>query len=215
MPQDDREKVRQIVWEFILQGILAIGLDELNPDFPFVSITEHGKQVLESGQTLPYDPDGYLKKLRTEIPNLDPIIEMYLSESLQAYLKGLIFSSAVMLGVASEKAFLILLEAFTNALTDPQKKQRFLSIQESIQTKRKFDQLKNEIMAIRSTLPRELSEDLESQFDGIFNLIRITRNDAGHPTGRRIERGVQYTNLQLFILYCKRIYGLIDYFRHP
>ena len=45
-----------------------------------------------------------------------------LAESLQAYLKGLMFSSAVMLGVASEEAFLALLETFTNALTTPQKK---------------------------------------------------------------------------------------------
>ena len=216
MPIEDREKTRQIVWEFILQGILAIGLDELNPNFPFVSITEYGKKVLESGQTLPYDPDGYLRKLRTEIPNLDPLIEMYLSESLQAYLKGLMFSSAVMLGVASEKAFLILLESFTNALTSTPKKQKFQKLQTSIGTKKKFDQLKKEILAIRRTLPPKLSEDLESQFDGIFNLIRVTRNDAGHPTGRQIERGVQYTHLQLFILYCQRIYGFVDYFiKHP
>lgn len=214
MPSEDREKVRQIVWELILQGVLAIGLNESNPNFPFVSVTEHGKKVLESGQTLPYDPDGYLKKLKTELPNLDPLIEMYLSESLQAYLKGLMFSSAVMLGVASEKAFLLLLEAFTNALTNEPKKRKFQNLQNSIGTKKKFDQLKKEIIAIRRNLPRELSENLESQFDGIFNLIRVTRNDAGHPTGRHIERGVVYTNLQLFIYYCKRIYGLIDYFNN-
>jgi len=212
MPKQDREKVRQIVWEFILQGILAIGLNEQNPSFPFVSITEHGKEVLESGRTLPHDPDGYLKRLKTEIPNLDPLIEMYLSESLQAYLKGLMFSSAVMLGVASEKAFLMLFEAFTNSLTDRTKIQKFHSLQKSFLTKKKFDDLKKEIMAIRRTLPRELSDDLESQFDGIFNLISVTRNDAGHPTGRRIERGVAYTHLQLFPLYCRRVYGLIDYF---
>ena len=34
-------------------------------------------------------------------------------------------------------------------------------------------------MAIRVSLPRELTENLESQFDDIFNLICITRNDAG------------------------------------
>jgi len=212
MPREDREKVRQIVWEFILQGILAIGLNENNPNFPFVSITEHGKEVLESEKISPYDPDGYLKNLKDEIPNLDPLIEMYLSESLQAYLKGLMFSSAVMLGVASEKTFLLLFEAFTNALGSQPKKKRFQKLQESIRTKRKFDKLKTEIMIIRKTLPKELSEDLESQFDGIFNLIRVTRNDAGHPTGRQIKRGVQYTHLYLFILYCKRIHGLIDYF---
>jgi len=216
MPSMDREKVRQILWEFILQGILSIGRDEANPNFPYLSITEHGRQVIESGESLPYDPDGYLKKLKTEIPNLDPLIEMYVSESLQAYLKGLIFSSAVMVGVASEKAFLILLDTFANALTDPNRKSHFQKLQESMRTKYKFDQLKKELMSVRQILPQELSDDLESQFDGIFNLIRITRNDTGHPTGRQIERGVAYTNLQLFIFYCKRIYGLIDYFtQHP
>jgi hypothetical protein len=216
MPSNDREKVRQIVWEFILQGILAIGRDEANPNFPFVSITEHGKKILESGETLPYDPDGFLRKLKTDIPNLDPIVEMYVTESLQAYLKGLMFSSAVALGVASEQAFLLLLETFTNAIKDPSTKSSFEKLQDTIRTKHKFDQLKNKLMGIRVTLPRELSEDLESQFDGIFNLIRVTRNDAGHPTGRKIERDVAFVNLRLFIVYCKKIYGLIDYFgSHP
>ena len=216
MPSDDREKVRQIVWEFILQGILAIGRDEVNPNFPFVSITEHGKKVLESEETLPYDPDGYLRKLKTDIPNLDPIIEMYVTESLQAYLKGLVFSSAVALGVASEQAFLLLLDTFTNAIKDPQTKSSFEKLQDTFRTKHKFDQLKNKLMSIRGTLPKELSEDLESQFDGTFNMIRVTRNDAGHPTGRKIERDVAFVNLRLFIIYCKKIYGLIDYFgSHP
>ena len=211
MPQEDREKVRQIVWEFILQGILAIGLNETNPDFPFLSITEHGKKVLESGEMrLPYDPDGYLTNLKTKIPNMDPMIEVYVTESLQAYLKGLIFSSAVMLGVASEKAFLILLEVLTNASKDPNEKRKFKELQNVFKTKYKFDLVKNKIMSIRKSLPRDLSENLESQFEGIFNLIRITRNDAGHPTGQRIERGTAFVNLQLFPFYCLRIYGLID-----
>lgn len=162
MPKKDREKVRRIIWDFIFQGILLIGQSEFDPSLPFLSITEHGKEVLESGQTLPYDPDGYLKNLKTDVPNLDPLIEMYISESLQAYLKGLVFSSAVMLGVASEKAFLLLLEAFTNALTNQPKKRKFQNLQESIKTKKKFDKLKSEIMAIRRILPPELSEDLES-----------------------------------------------------
>lgn len=70
MPVEDREKARQIVWELILEGILAIGLNEMNPNFPFVSVTEHGKEVLKSGQTLPYDPDGYLKRARASSDTL-------------------------------------------------------------------------------------------------------------------------------------------------
>ena len=211
MPKEDREKVRQILWEFILQGILAIGLDENNPSFPFVSITEHGNEILKSGQITPYDPDGYMKNIKDNIPNLDPIIEMYLSESIQAYLKSLMFSSAVMLGVASEQAFLLLFDSFTNALTNSSKKNRFEQLQKSYKTKTKFDEIKKEIIALRKSLPRKLAENLESQFDGIFTLIRVTRNDAGHPSGRLIKRSEAFVNLQLFTNYCKMVYGLIDY----
>ena len=137
---------------------------------------------------------------------------MYLTESLQAYLKGLMFSSAVMLGVASEKAFLLLLEAFTNSLTKESKKQKFQRLQNTFKTKTKFNKLKSEIIAMRRTLPKELEDNLESQVEGIFHLIRVTRNDAGHPTGKIIERGEAFTNLQLFPIYCKRVYGLINYF---
>jgi len=217
MERTDREKVRRIIWDLVVfQGILIIGKDENNPNFPYLSLTEFGKQVLESGQTLPYDPDGYLKKLKIEIPNLDQTIEDYVSESLQAFLKGLMFACAVMLGVASEKAFLILLETFTNALTNPTEKRRFQKLQECIKTKFKFEQMKTSLMRIKSTLPKELSDELEFQFDGIFNLIRLARNDAGHPTGRRIERDMALAYLLSFRIYCKKIYGLIDYFgSHP
>ena len=35
---------------------------------------------------------------------------------------------------------------------------------------------------------------------------------AGHPTGRKIDRRLAFSNLQLFIPYCKRVYDLIQYF---
>jgi hypothetical protein len=46
----------------------------------------------------------------------------------------------------------------------------------------------------------------------VFYLIRTARNDAGHPTGRKIEKEVIHANLLLFPSYCKRVYGLIEYF---
>lgn len=46
IPREDREKVRQIVWEYILQGILTIGLNEVNPNFPFVRVTARALSTL-------------------------------------------------------------------------------------------------------------------------------------------------------------------------
>ena len=211
MPKTDREKVRQIVWEYILQGILTIGLNETNPNFPFVRVTEYGNQVLLSGKILPHDPDGYLSYLKTEIPNLDSMIELYVTESLQAFLKNLMFSSAVMLGVASERALILLLETLTYAVAEQRKKRQLQKLQKSFSTKRKFDRVKQEIIAIRGQLSRDINDVLETNLDGVFTLIRIARNNAGHPTGRKITRGEAFVRLQLFPHYCKTVYGLLDY----
>jgi len=212
MPSIDREKVRQILWEFVLQRLLMIGRNEFDTDFSAISITPYGKQVLESGELLPYDPDGYLGRLKTEIPNLDPTIEDYVFESLHAYQSGLMLSCAVMLGGASEQTFLIFMQTFTDAMTNLTEKNRFQKLQECINTKQKFDQTKTKLMNIRTTLPKDLSNELESKFDGIFNLIRLARNDAGHPSGHKIERDMAYANLLSFRIYCKKMYELIDYF---
>jgi len=116
-----------------------------------------------------------------------------------------------MLGRASEKAFLLLLEAFTNAFSDPNKKAKFEKNTKG-PIKRKFDEFRKAIAQIRNSLPRTLRDDLDIQLDGIFNFIRTCRNDVGHPTGRKIDRNLAFANLTLFIPYCKRIYDLIEYF---
>ncbi len=211
MPTKDREKVRQIIWEFILQGMLLIGKDEFNGDFKSVTITAYGKQVLESGDLLPYDPTGYLRRLKAEIPNLDQLIEDYAFEALHAFQKGLMLSCAVMLGGASEKVFEIFLEKFTEAMTNLSEKNHFLKLQDSIRTKNKFNQTKTKLMSLKN-LPPELTNELEFQFDGIFNIIRLARNEAGHPSGRKLERDLAFAYLLSFRIYCKKMYQLIDYF---
>ena len=60
-------------------------------------------------------------------------------------------------------------------------------------------------------LPSELSKDLETYLDGIFNLIRNYRNEAGHPSGKEIPHGIAYSNLQLFRFFSKNVHGLIKY----
>lgn len=212
MPMKDREKTREIINDLVVEGIIGWGIDERNPGPPFLKVTRYGQECLSHTGPQPYDPDGYLKYLKSEIPNVDDTILMYITESLSAYLRGLTLSSTVMLGGASEKAFLLLLESFTNSITDPTKKAQFEKNTEG-PIKKKFDEFRNKIIPIRKTLPKPLSDDLEIQLDGIFNFIRTCRNDVGHPTGRKIERSLAYANLRLFVPYCKRIYELIDYFK--
>jgi hypothetical protein len=60
----------------------------------------------------------------------------------------------------------------------------------------------------RHDLPVELSDNLALTFDGVLDLLRVARNDAGHPTGRYIDRQDAYVNLQLFGRFAERLEGL-------
>lgn len=215
MPQDDREKVREIINDLLVEGIIGWGINESNPAPPHLKVSRHGKEVLKYGHPQPYDPDGYLKYLKKEIPNLDDTIFMYMAESLNAYLRGLMLSSTVMLGGASEKAFLLLRDSFLNSIADETKKNDMeKKIKERRTIKTQFIKFRSYLNRIRKDLPNHLSDDLDTQLDGVFNNIRNCRNDVGHPTGRKIERTLAFNNLRLFIPYCKRIYDLIEHFNN-
>jgi len=207
----DREKIREIMWELIIQGVLLPGVSDSQPGLPFLTLTGYGEQVVALGEIQPHDPDGYLTLLKTEIPSLDVEIERYITESLQAYRRGLLLSSAVTMGVASEKAFILLHEELTNSITDPIKKKKFLDLQASYKTKQKFDAVKKELISNKSKYPRNISENLETHLDTIFQVIRVTRNEVGHPTGKILNRSEVFVRLQLFVEYTKIVYQLIDW----
>jgi len=49
-------------------------------------------------------------------------------------------------------------------------------------------------------------------FDSILDLLRIYRNDAGHPTGKQISRDDAFINLQMFVRYLQKLYAFKTYF---
>ena len=213
MDIQDRESVRLIINEFLIEGILSWGINEQNPNPPFPKVTKYGEKCLQHGIPQPYDPDGYLNYLKSEIPLVDDVIFIYMAESLNSYLKGLLLSSTVMLGCASEKAFLLLVDSFINSISDPERKQNIENnIKRNQSVKKQFDEFRKYFSQTKPQLPKKISDDIEVQLDGVFNFIRNCRNDVGHPTGRSIDRSLAFNNLRLFIPYCKRIYELIEFF---
>jgi hypothetical protein len=58
--------VQEVVWELLLQGILAPGKNSLNLHLPFIHVTEYGQKCLDAGAEAAYDPEGYVARLRAE-----------------------------------------------------------------------------------------------------------------------------------------------------
>lgn len=220
LDESDLRTVEQIVHEFYLEGILIPGvklkgnMSSQGPTlvFPRYHLTAYGEKVINTTEYQPHDPDGYLSRIKTEIPEIDQVIIRYLEESLSCFRKNLLLAAAVMLGCAAEKAMLLLIQAFGDSLSDPQEKQKYEKETKSFIISRKWEALWKRLESISASLPDSLGEDLGTILERVFDIIRTTRNDAGHPTGKTIERETVHANLLLFPIFSKRVYGLIRHF---
>lgn len=217
LDEQDLKTVQQVIHEFYHEGILIPG-PKINQNtiaqsgalkFPFYQLTEYGDKVVHATEYQPHDPDGYLNRIKTDIPEIDGVIIRYLEESLSCFRKNLLFAAAVMLGCAAEKAMLLLIQAFGDSRRDPEERQRYEKETKSFVIRRKWEALWKRLEPSSASLPKNLSEDLGTILERIFDIIRTTRNDAGHPTGRIIEKETVHANLLLFPIFCKRVQGLI------
>lgn len=215
-PQDARAneeeftKILEVISNLMTEGIIMWGMNRSNMAPPFMSVTSYGKKVLSNLDVNPHDPDGYIRIFKTKVPNASSLILMYLIESVQTFRNNNLLASSVMLGVASEAAFEVIFNAVTNALTGT-RKQKLEKLANNIRTKQKFDEMMKDIVRIKSRLPQDIQDNVESELNGIFNLIRYQRNDTGHPTGRTVSRDEVFVSLRLFIMYCAKVYQIVDW----
>ena len=216
-PHWKHEKVystaREIVQELINSGFLYPGqAGDFNSGYPWLTITEYGKEAFVSEDWLPYDPEGYVKALKAKVPTIDDITLAYVGEAIAAYNRRHLLSATITLGVASENLMLLLIEAYTDWIPNATRKASFQKKVADRFISTQYKEFKKEFFNDVKSLPKEFQSDWETYLDGVFNFVRLNRNDAGHPTGRQFEAKVVYANLQVFAEYTQFIFGLMKHF---
>jgi len=133
--------------------------------------------------------------IRKQVPDISTDAVVYLEEAIASFYADCLLASCVMLGVAAEAEFLRLIDAATasakyGATFAPASKPLFIR-----QKITKFQKILEPLIPV---LPKAVTEDLETNFDMIQSVLRIARNEAGHPTAATPQREQVYVNLQLF-----------------
>ena len=208
--------LRHQTWE-ALWGLVADGLIYLDPSGQGSStdnwhwkLSERGMQAVSGGPWEPRDSEGYLRRLRRQVPDLDPVALRYVEEALRAFNAHCYLASSVMLGVASEQVFLGLAQSVVRALgPNADNLRKALDNPRGSQHAR-FIELRKRLEPLRTQLPDDLGDTLT--LDAVADLLRITRNDAGHPTGREVDEDTAYTNLQMAARYLGKMTTLQQYF---
>jgi hypothetical protein len=211
LDNQDSEIFLELFWDLFRQGIITLGSNDANRQFPHFRVTQLGKNIAESQHTYFFhDVSSYERIIRSEIPGINEITLLYLKEAMQAFYSGCILSSTVMLGVATEHTFLLLLETIES---NPTHQKTYSSVFKERNILPKINKFKRILEQNMNGLPSEIKEDIDTHFAGILSVIRTFRNQSGHPTGKIIGREQTFVLLQLFIPYCKKLYRLMDFFR--
>jgi hypothetical protein len=101
-----------------------------------------------------------------------------------------------MLGVASEQAFLGMAEAFCAALDGIEGENLGALLDNPRRTySAELKEVRKRLEPRRNQLPDSLSESLVLDLDAVADLLRVTRSETGHPTGRVVDENTAYTHL--------------------
>lgn len=206
---EDAQKFLEVFWGLFREGIITLGLDAANPEFPFFHVSELGKKII-MGQK-PYffhDVASYTSLITAQVPQIDPVTLIYLQEAMNAFRSGCMLSSSVMLGVATEHTFLLLMEKINQ---HPTHLQTYAAVDRQRSILPKVNTFKS-ILDTQTNLTRDIKEDLDTHFTGILSVIRNFRNQSGHPSGIIIGREQVYVLLHLFVPYCKKMYQLMAFY---
>ncbi len=207
-----RELITQTLWSLIGRGLIYIDMWQPAPANWEWRLTEAGTATTKDEQFNPDDPELYMARLRSNTPNMSDLVAVYAAEAVRCYTHECYLASAVMLGVASEAAFMEMAQSsipwlqssgasLKKVLDDP--RQPYV---------RKFEEFRKRIEPRKADLPDELADGMSLTFDAVLDLLRIRRNDSGHPTGKPMLREDQYISLQMFGRYLQRLYQFRAFF---
>lgn len=201
-------------WALVGQGLAYIDFSQSAVENWTLHLTKSGIAAASDEEGNPDNAEQYLSRLKSSVPKVSETVTGYAREAIMSYNNRCYLASAVMLGVSSEAAFQEMAISFCNWLPNGKERDRFsLLISNSKQNYiSKFGEFRKRIDKYKPDLPSDIRDGMSLSFDSILDLLRIFRNEAGHPTGKKYTRDDAFINLQMFLRYLQKMYDLKEYF---
>ncbi len=201
----DALKVHEIIWDLLVQGVLAPGKNSLNLNLPFFHVTDYGDECLESGAIILHDYDRYLHDLEARIDEpLDQTIRTYVHAAQKGFLSGNYLATMSLLAEAGRRC----IDMVSDLLPETQ----YQGVDEGECSPYA------ELERIRRVLPslplkEEQRQEAILHLQGLENLISHTHDTNGHPCAVSIAHRSAQGTLLLFPQYVGTIYALITAIR--
>lgn len=212
--ETEHVQTNRILWDLSVERIISWGTErDSEARWPFFHVTPFGREYLEGTPPHFLDPDGYMRYLAALVPGVDAIVLQYTQEAARAFRAQLWFAAAVMLGAASERTVLLLLEAVRDRTSDPEKA-KLTKLLEQPRLGEIFKAIQARVTAeIKAgNLLYSVHQGCTEHLLSLSEMIRVHRNEAVHPAAAKVDRQKAFIALQTFPEAMQVIEGLKKWF---
>jgi hypothetical protein len=205
---NDVELTRDVFWDLFRQGVIILGVNDSNEGWPFFRLSHFGQKMLKEQNFFRFhDTSSYILLVRTQAPGISDEAVSYLDEAIATFYADCLLACCVMIGGAAEAEFLRLIDVAKSSKTYGS---FFANIPDQDFIRKKITKFREALDKIAKKLPHEAVEDYETNFLAIQSILRIARNEAGHPTTAKLDRNNVYVYLNLFIPFARQLMRLKD-----
>jgi hypothetical protein len=211
------------LWQLAQQGIIipghrSHGRFDQNADafksFPFFSITSYGRKMLAAlaDDLHPADAADYLEKLKSRVPSASDTVLLYVGEAVATFNSQHYLSSVVNLGVATETLLEQLYDVLGAHLGGNSNAYR-LKLDGKRWAGARLEYVRTRLKDHLDEFPSEFATRVEQYLDMLAQIIKLSRDDAGHARPLRIDREIASMNLVSFPVLAGIIHELMTRLR--
>jgi hypothetical protein len=199
----DRDNILEIFWDLFRQGVITLGLNDNNPQWPWFRLSRFGESEEARRPFRFHDTGSYIAMISKAVPDLLPAAKMYLEEAVAAFLLGLLPRCD---GDAWRGGRGRVSSPHRRCSRQRRDRQVVRSGEEERFIRAKIEAFRKGLAPHLKTLPGAATEDLDINLNAVQSIIRIARNEAGHPSGASPPSREQvYANLQIFVHYADQV----------
>jgi hypothetical protein len=204
----DALRMQEVIWELLLQGVLAPGKNSLNLHLPFLHLTEYGARCLEDDDVPLHEPESYLARFG------EATAEGVLAgvrEAIRCFLSGRHAATMLLLTAAVEHLVERVADALRAGGTPGGSAEAFeAGLDEAGRD------LQQRIAVIadalgEASLPPDLAREVGLHFEDLRALLRWTRDDEGLPTVKSVDRDRAHAVLLTFPAVCEGIGNAVSH----
>ncbi|WP_339688267.1 hypothetical protein [Gimesia maris] len=201
-----------MAWDWISRGLAYFDISQPAPSNWDLRLTEKGKRYIEEEEENPYNDNIWYASLLKKAVGISDIEKQYAQEAIKAFVNELYVACHVLIGVSSESVIIRMAHAM--AKSDLIEGHESISIavgNPRIGIRELFSKMRPELEKAKKRIPGNLADNMSIWLDSMFDVIRVNRNDAGHPTGSTLSKEDSIMVLRCFVTYMSKACRLINY----